>query len=151
MTTQFKDKGEEPEKDLFFFDTIGFSMWPFLRGGEKLVIKKAAIKDLVTGDIILYQSDNKIVCHRLIEKIRDKQDRRFYARGDSSYSLPELVKEEMLLGKAIGIIKNGKMINLCSGRQKLINYFIVIIAPFTSRMLRALKILIKRDEKHIFD
>ncbi|MFH1191351.1 MAG: S24/S26 family peptidase, partial [Candidatus Omnitrophota bacterium] len=60
-----------PGEDLLFFETSGFSMWPFIRPGERLVIKKSPAQDLRAGDIILYRANNQLACHRLVKKNRD--------------------------------------------------------------------------------
>ena len=59
--------------DLSFFETTGFSMWPFLKAGEKLLIKKTPTENLKVGDIIIYRGDNQLVCHRLIKKIKQRE------------------------------------------------------------------------------
>ena len=112
-------------QELIFVETTGFSMWPFLKAGEKLIIKKTSIEDLKVGDIILYWSDNQLVCHRLVKRVRDVDGYLLYTRGDNSSSLPTLVTEQMFLGKAIGIIRNGKTISLI-GRRRFINRAIII-------------------------
>ena len=116
-------------QDLIFVDVSGFSMWPFLIPGQKLVVKRVSVGDLKIGDIILYQANNQLVCHRLLRRTIDKKKNLLYASGDNSGSLSELVTEEMFLGKAIGILKNGKMINLSGRKQQFINRLIVEIAP----------------------
>lgn len=122
-------KNNPNNQSLFFFDTTGFSMWPFLKTGQKLVIKKVSIRDLRIGDIILYGVNNQLICHRLLKKTMDRGKNLLYARGDNSTTLPELVTEEMFLGKVVGALKNGKMINLAGRKQQFINRLIVEIAP----------------------
>ena len=119
--------------DLIFIDANGFSMWPFLKPGQKLVIKKMPIRDLRAGDIILYRANNQLVCHRLLKKTIAKGKTLLYARGDNSASLPQFVIEEMFLGKVIGALKNGKMINLSGWKRGCINRLIIGIAPLVRR------------------
>jgi len=127
-----------------FYKTTGFSMWPFLKSGERLVVKKMPIKELKIGDIILYRGNNQLVCHRLIKKVKTKERCLLYARGDNSNYSPELVTEEIFLGKAISIIKNGKIISLDGRKQRLINRFIVIIAPLISLGVKIGNILLRK-------
>ncbi|MBU4251571.1 MAG: S24/S26 family peptidase [Candidatus Omnitrophica bacterium] len=121
-----------PEQDLLFFETSGFSMWPFIRPKEKLLIKKIPVDDLRPGDIILYRANNQLACHRLVKKNRDF----LWTRGDNSISSPEMITKEMFIGKVVGIIKNNKMISLTGWRSRLINSFMVIIAPLIIRFLK---------------
>ncbi len=127
-------------EDLLFFETSGFSMWPFIRQGEKLVIKKVPVDDLRAGDIISYRANHQLVCHRLVKKNRDF----FYTRGDNSISSPEMITKEMFIGKVVGIIKNNRMISLTSWRNRLINSFIVIIAPLIIRFLKPIYIKFRK-------
>jgi signal peptidase I len=127
-------------QDLVFIETAGFSMWPFIRPGERLIIKKIPIEDLKIGDIILYRKDNQLVCHRLIKRIGDKKGYLLYTRGDNSSQFDSL-SEEMFLGKAIGILKKCKMISLLSWERRFVNRVIVIIAPLFNIGIRAGKVL----------
>lgn len=126
-------------EDLLFFETSGFSMWPFIRQGEKLVIKKAPVDDLRSGDIILYRANNQLACHRLVKKIRTKDGYLLYARGDNSNSPSELVTESMFLGKVIGIIKNGKVLSLTNCGQQLVSRLIVVTAPLLKAVIRIIR------------
>ena len=128
--------------DLSFLETTGFSMWPFLRAGEKLLIKKTPTENLKVGDIIIYRADSQLVCHRLIKKIKQRERYLLYVRGDSSVSWPEPITEEMFLGKAMGIIKNGKIITLNQMKGQLINRLIVLVAPSVSWGIKIAKILL---------
>lgn len=127
------------QEGLIFIETTGFSMWPFLQAGEKLVFKKDSVKNLRIGDILLYRQKDKLVAHRLIRKSRDNQKNLIFVRADSSISTPELLTEQMLLGKAIGILKNGKITSLLRRRYRLINWLIVAFAPAVVIGARAIK------------
>ena len=63
-----KDKDNEKRlgEDIFFFKTEGFSMWPFLKPGGRLIFKKVPPETLRIGDVILYKADNQSICHRLV-------------------------------------------------------------------------------------
>ena len=128
--------------DLSFFETTGFSMWPFLKAGEKLLIKKTPTENLKVGDIIIYRANEQLVCHRLTKKIKQRERYLLHVRGDSSLSSPEPITEEMFLGKAISIIKNGKIITLNQMKGQFINRLIVLVAPSVSRGIKITKILL---------
>jgi len=121
----------ENNNNLSFFEATGFSMWPFIKQGERLIIKKIPIGDLKIGDIILYRKDNQLVCHRLIRRIGDEKGYLLYTRGDNSSQFDSL-SEEMFSGKVIATIRNGKVLNLMHPRQQLFNRIIIIISPLIS-------------------
>jgi len=126
---------EHTSPGLIFIEADGFSMWPFLRPGEKLIIKRVTAKALKIGDIILYRLDNQLVCHRLV-KIKEDAGYLLYTRGDNSSSKSEPVKEEMLVGKAIGVLKNGKVINLEGFFWQMLNRFVAMAAPLFIPVIR---------------
>jgi hypothetical protein len=109
-------------------------MWPFLRGKEKLIIRKVSISDLKLGDLMLYKADKNVICHRLVKKARDKNRYIIYARGDASLGSPEPVKEEMFLGKVIGVVKNNKIIYYDGPKQRFINRIILVVLPLINFM-----------------
>ncbi|MCM8774079.1 MAG: signal peptidase I [Candidatus Omnitrophica bacterium] len=128
--------------DLFFFEVRGFSMWPFIKEGKKLIIKKILPQELKIGDIVLYKRDDNLVCHRLVRKSNKCNKYIFYLRGDNSYSQPELISEEMVLGKAIGVIEHNRIYSLLGNRQIIFSRIIVIISPYISRIIRLVKKLL---------
>jgi len=125
--------------DWIFVQTAGYSMWPFLKGGKRIIVKKVPIEKLRIGDIVLYRANNQAVCHRLVKKVVDKKRRLLYVRGDNSLSLPEPIPEEMFLGKAIGILQEPGAISLTGCRQRFMNRLIVIFAPLVSRGIKIIK------------
>lgn len=124
--------------DIIFIEAKGFSMWPFIREGEKLIVaRNVSIQDLKVGEIILYRAEDKLVCHRLVKKIKNNGGYLIYSRGDNSLSSPELVTKERFLGKVAGILrKNGRTINISGRQQRFFNRVIVIIAPFVAGIIK---------------
>ena len=143
MMPEDKHNKKETEEDLFF-KTTGFSMWPFLKEGERLIIKKVPPETLNVGDLILYKANNQTICHRLVRKVSHREEQLLYARGDNSKSLPELITKQTFLGKAIGIIRNGKTVNFTTKRRRFINRLIVVIAPLVCVRLRIGKVLLRK-------
>ena len=124
------------QEKLSFYETSGTSMWPFLKAGEKLVIKKTPVENLRPGDIILYRADNQLVCHRLVRKIKRGTNFLLYARGDGSTSLPELVTKDRLIGQAVIAIRKGRHISLIGPGQRFMNRLIALMAPFIIKGIR---------------
>lgn len=123
------------ETELTFFETTGFSMWPFIRAGEKLIIKKTPIKDLKLGDIILFTDGKAKVCHRLIKKIRCNGKYILYTRGDNLKRSTDPVTEEMYIGKAIVRIKANNKIVAIGKIQQFFNRLMVPAAPLICRCI----------------
>ena len=133
----------EQDNKLLYFYTAGFSMWPFIRQGQRLVIKKTSVEDLAAGDVILYRLNSQLVCHRLIKKVNGK----IFVRGDNSVLGHEVLTKEAILGKAIASIENGKIISLEKKGQKTINHLIIIFGPFFGVFARFIKSLFWKKVK----
>jgi hypothetical protein len=102
---------------------------PFLREKDRLIISKTSYSgDLKIGDLILYSKDNQLICHRLVKKDKMKARNLIYAQGDNSASL-EIVDENMFQGKVIAILRNGRIKNISTRRQRFINYVVVKLSP----------------------
>lgn len=112
-------------------------MWPFLKGKEKLMVRRIPISELKIGDLILYKANNQSVCHRLVKKSQTNNGYLIYARGDASFGSPELVNEQMFLGKVTGIIKNDKITSLEGIRQRVINRISSIISPLFNFIVKS--------------
>ena len=133
---------DKQEDEVSFFQTSGFSMWPFLKSGQKIIVKRAEIANLKLGDLILYRADKNIVCHRFINRIKRKDGYFFYAQADAScLSSPEAIKEGAFLGKVIGIMSDSRIISLEQRRQRYINISIIFLAPLLCAGLKIYRLL----------
>lgn len=119
----------EITENILFIETKGFSMRPFLKGGEKLIVSRVAISNLKLGDLVLYKADNKLVCHRVVKKAKNNDGYDIYSKGDASFSPAERVNEQMFQGKVIGIIRGNKITSLQGVRQGVINRISLIVLP----------------------
>ncbi len=125
------------EHGLFFIQATGFSMRPFVRGGDRLIIRKTNVQDLKIGDIILYKLGNNSphICHRLVKKINSNQGIKLFARGDSFNFLDDPILEENIQGCIIGILRNGRVINLRNKFQSILNWLIAQFYVFLRPLL----------------
>jgi len=116
-------------------------MWPYLRTGDKVVVERVCSEDLRRGDIIVYQSGGRFVCHRLIRKLNRGSGFLLFSRGDASWSCPDTVTGDMLVGRVSAVIKNGKIKSLEGCSRKLLNRAIVIVLPLFARTVHVLEVL----------
>lgn len=140
--------------EIFFLETTGFSMHPFLKNGDRVIVKKVRAQDLRIGDIILYAgtSNNQNVCHRLVKKTESPHGMILFTRGDAGGFSSEPISEDNLIGQVTGVIRNGKVKNLNTKLQITINRFIakfyVFFRPVDMRLrgfLRRLWVLLKAN------
>ncbi len=119
-------------EDTIFFKIKGISMRPFFKTGDIFIAKKTPIECMRIGDIVSYKSTHhkKEISHRLIMKIRRENGYLLYTRGDACFGLDEPIDESAVLGKAVGVIKNGRIINLVGHRQRLTSLLIILFSPW---------------------
>ena len=127
------------------FRAPGKSMHPAILDGDVLLVEPIDSAGIKIGDIILYQADEGMIAHRVIdiEKVEDPNFLRaglpapgsvpdterkqasflrysFILRGDASYSSDEPVYAEQILGKIVAVERHNRTINPYSLRHKLV-------------------------------
>jgi len=90
----------------------------------------------MVGDILLYRSNNQIVCHRLVRKVAKDNGYLFYTRGDASRTVEGPVKEEAFMGKVTGILRKGRIVDITGEKYCFINLGIVKFAPFLNKVTK---------------
>ena len=143
--------------NLTFFEVKGFCMWPFLRDGQKILVKKTIGPDFCTGDLVLYRADGRLFCHRLLRKEKNNGNWLFYCRPDTSSGAGgDPVTENMVEGKVVGLIAGSKMVNLETPSRRLLAIAILfLLAPIVTaigKLYMALKrvfapALLKRGQR----
>ncbi|MFH1508542.1 MAG: S24/S26 family peptidase [Candidatus Omnitrophota bacterium] len=122
---------------MLYYNVRGSSMWPFLRSGQRIIVERPPTTELRIGDIIVYRSNNQVVCHRLVKMDKLSKGYKIYARGDRSLSAPQAIEEELFLGRVYAIIMQGKLIFINSFVWQVANRFIVIILPLFVRLVNS--------------
>lgn len=135
---------QKKKERLLFYEAIGFSMWPLLKGKERLIVNPVPPAELIPGDLILYRMENQVICHRLIKKKKEENKYMLYARADTSLSVPELVKEEVFLGRVIGLIKANKVTYFDTARQKFVNRMMLVVSPLIGMFLKTYNFFVRR-------
>lgn len=86
-----------------FLEVLTGSMSGTIEIGDGVIVK--ITKDVEEEDIIVYEKDNSLITHRLIEKQNDK----LIAKGDANNTQDEPITQEMVVGKVIKIIPNANL------------------------------------------
>lgn len=132
------------KQEIYFFEATGFSMWPFLKPGDKLIVEKISASSLSAGDVILYKLNNQVVCHRLIKKIKTSGSCVLSCRGDGSVFASERVDGQMLLGRVMGVVDGGKVINITSLPRRFLNKIMLAAGPLRALVVMACRKLLKK-------
>ncbi len=102
------------------FRPSGRSMYPSIREGEVITVEPVQASDVKIADIVLYRSERGLIAHRVIE-ISLRDSRVFGLRGDASLSCDEPVTAQQILGRVVGVKRNGRSVGLASRRAKMWN------------------------------
>ncbi|NOZ47608.1 MAG: signal peptidase I [Chlorobi bacterium] len=109
----------------------GFSMFPFIRRGDIVYIKKINNEYLKIGDVVVFKTNLKFIAHRLI-KINFKNSEAVYTcKGDSMIKYDNPINKGQIVGKVFGISRNNRYINFESKKAVQRARFIRFISPIT--------------------
>ncbi len=100
------------------FRPSGRSMYPSIREGELITVEPVQPSDVKLGDIVLYRSERGPIAHRVVE-IASQDSRVFRLRGDASLSCDEPVEAHRILGRVVGVERNGRSVALASRGAKI--------------------------------
>jgi signal peptidase I len=116
----------EKIKNYFILNFSGYSMYPFLRPGDRIIVKRIPSRLFQLGDIVVvYTSQEHFVIHRLVKLLPNGKG---IIKGDSLLAPdPEPVILSTLSGKVVAIVRKGRFILMSTGlgsRMKKIYAFL---------------------------
>ena len=97
--------------------TGGYSMWPVIRPGDRVVIEPLKGVTPSAGDIVALRRDGGYVVHRLIKVITRDGRKLFCTQGDAVINPDEPSEEAMIAGIVRSIVRSGKEIKLPAARR----------------------------------
>lgn len=125
------------------FRPSGRSMYPSIREGELITVEPVLPSDVTLGDIVLYRSERGLIAHRVIQVSRPQSEpsafgaagyrraclacgpsssrdaRVFRLLGDASSCCDKPVKAHQILGRVVGVQRNGRSLALASRGAKM--------------------------------
>lgn len=109
------------KKSVMKLYSTGDCMRPCIRPGDVLLVRDVAAKDLRLGDIVVFENQSDLFCHRFISK-RPQENRLILETKADVYSVKDKsFFADNLLGKVIGIQRQGKSLILDSFGWIIIN------------------------------
>jgi len=104
--------------NFLLYSTSGWSMFPFIRGGDQILIKKVPLETIQPGDAIVFESDNKTkVCHYVVEIEKRDNILWFHTKGYKGNFYEALpIRQEMVVGRVLAIRRKSSFIELPAGR-----------------------------------
>ncbi len=112
----------------------GQSMFPTLRHGDRILIKKISPLKVKVRQVVVYENGSFIACHRVVRKENTFDGLVFYIRGDSN-RLVEKIKGDRILGKVEGVERKGKL-KFLSLENNLIYCFFINVSYLFKDILK---------------
>jgi len=106
----------------------GISMFPYLRKGDIVFIKKESKYAL--GDIVVFKTEEKFIAHRLIKFDKSKHSTYIISRGDSMLKNDLPIPESEIMGKVIQMKRNNKLIDFQNAHNIRKAKLIAVISPY---------------------
>lgn len=130
----------------------GHSMFPFLRKGDILTVEPIPMDKVQRGDVVVFESEEKWIAHRVIKIRKGAAGLEFLLRGDTCIKFDPVVNKKNYKGIVIAFKRKSSENNLAQGRflfwKKIINalgYF-YNLSLYVSRMTLSLKSSIRKKE-----
>jgi len=128
----------ELSKDIFRrgksirFQAKGWSMRPFIRDGDFIVVSPIENSSIKAGDIVFHlTTENKVMVHRVIRKHKKGNRMIMFIKGDATFSSPEKVEMQNVLGKVVAVERNGRKKRLDTKLYQIKGLFFAGISPFS--------------------
>ena len=128
----------ELSKDIFRkgksirFQAKGWSMRPFIRDGDFIVVSPIKNSSIKTGDVVFYlTTENKVMVHRVIRKHKKGNRMIMFIKGDATFSSPEKVEMQNVLGKVVAVERNGRKKRLDTKFYQIKGLLFAGISPYS--------------------
>jgi signal peptidase I len=108
--------------------TVGFSMGCSIRGGEEIVIKVVPENRVRFGDVIVFDREDQLVCHRVVGIVSNAQGRVFLTKGDPLFGFDEKVGYNDLMGKVVRVKWREGDLQMETPRGRALNISLAILS-----------------------
>lgn len=90
----------------------GQSMAPFLPSGSKILVSRTVVGQIGCGDLLVYEEEGRLVCHRVLRRRVRGSRHAFLAKGDGWGTMESWVAEEQVLGRVPRVKRDGGEVSL---------------------------------------
>lgn len=85
----------------------GSSMKPFLAAGARILVSGAAVDRISRGDLIVYEHEGAIVCHRVLDRRVRAAGAAILTKGDGWRTPASWISASQLVGRVVGVEWDG--------------------------------------------
>jgi hypothetical protein len=128
-----------------YFQTQGYSMWPFLRPQDRIIVEKAEFHELCPGELVVYEYDGRSVCHRLVKKKISLGKSWLFIRGDYVPSWrTEKVDPSKVTGRVSAIVRGSRIVPTKGLTYTLTGRMIVLVFPLLALAVSRIEKILKK-------
>jgi len=104
-----------------WFRVEGCSMRPFLRAGDRVLIRACSIETLTWGDVVLFTNGDSLCLHRVMVPMGQNGRRSVQTKGDTCgrWDLPPAA--ESIIGKGVMVQRGNCLLTLDSWSGRLLS------------------------------
>jgi signal peptidase I len=99
-----------PETNKVSFEVISASMFPALRRGDVVIVNRIDLKEIRVGDIVVQRGRGAHLVHRVIRKMRRKDDTAILTKGDLCLFPDNPAGSEKVIGKVVKVFRNNHQV-----------------------------------------
>ena len=125
---------------IFYVEAGGFSMWPALRPGDRLIGMDCQPAKMGIGDIAVYERGGILIAHRVV----GRRGPTLLVTGDNSRGNPDAVEEKEIRGRVAGVVRGEKIIDLNSASARFTGALIALLAPVFTGAAKIMRKLNRR-------
>jgi signal peptidase I len=90
----------------------GDSMRPFLPDGSRVRIAPVAPGQLSIGDLVVYETEGRLVCHRVVRRRARPGGAAFLTKGDGPRTFPAWISGGDVVGRVVEVERRGRVVRL---------------------------------------
>ncbi|MFB3816103.1 MAG: S26 family signal peptidase [Candidatus Methylomirabilales bacterium] len=90
----------------------GDSMRPFLPAGSRVRIGRVAPGEVRLGDLVVYATEERLVCHRVLRRRARGNGHALLTKGDGRRSFEAWVDAAQVLGRVVEVERRGRVLRL---------------------------------------
>lgn len=127
------------------FRVLGASMFPWIRSGDYVFVRRSSFAAAAVGEVILYERDQRLFVHRVIRRSAGSSLAQsaplLVTKGDALDGKDLPVSESEFLGRVTRIHRGHRHIDLETLGRVILGKFLALASPGTFLVYRPLRIL----------
>jgi signal peptidase I len=97
---------------------VSGSMSPLIEAGDVVRVSRFEPSEIRIGDIVAFRDGQRVIVHRIVEKIESNRQFSFRQRSDAG-GTAEVIAPGSLIGRVVTVVKEGREISLDTARSRI--------------------------------